>query len=82
MSEAVENPSSQDQDNHHTIEYVGTRGELMPIVLMNLLLTILTLGIYHFWAKTNIRKYLWDKTRFDGEPFEYTGTGGELFMGL
>jgi len=82
MSEILENPSSKDDDASHTIEYVGTVGALLPIVLMNLLLTIITLGIYRFWAKTNVRKYLWSKTRFDGEPFEYTGTGGELFVGF
>lgn len=68
-------------EQHHEISYSGTTGGLFPIVLMNLLLMIITLGIYHFWAKTNIRKYLWSNTRFDGEPFEYTGTGGELFIG-
>lgn len=81
MSGDTKNPSPENTQPHHKIEYVGAAGELWPIVLMNLLLTIVTLGIYRFWAKTNIRQYLWSHTRFDGEPFDYTGTGGELFMG-
>jgi len=82
MSEIFEKPASENENAHHTIEYVGTVGALLPIVLMNLLLTMITLGIYRFWAKTNIRKYLWGKTQFDGEAFEYTGRGGELFVGF
>ena len=66
----------------HSVDYVGTVGALFPIALMNLFLTIITFGIYRFWAKTNVRKYLWSQTHLDGEPFEYTGTGGELFMGF
>ena len=81
MSEDTKNPISENKATHHTIDYVGTTGELLPIVLMNLLLTIITLGIYWAWARTSIRKHLWYKTRFDNEPFEYTGTGGELFFG-
>jgi uncharacterized membrane protein YjgN (DUF898 family) len=65
----------------HKLDFVGTTSELFPVVLKNLLFTILTFGIYRFWAKTNIRKYLWNKTRIDGEIFIYTGTGGELFLG-
>ena len=55
--------------------------ELMPVVLKNLFFMIITLGIYRFWAKTNLRKYYWNKTKLDNEIFIYTGTGGELFLG-
>lgn len=73
---------SIDKKSNHKIEFRGTGGELLPIILLNLLLTIITLGIYRFWAKTNVRDFIWSKTYFDGEPFEYTGTGGELFKGF
>lgn len=79
MSENLATPT---EEPSHTVEYDGTVDGLLPIVLMNLLLTIITLGIYRFWAKTNLRKYIWSKIKFDGEPFEYTGTGGELFVGF
>lgn len=72
---------SETEQTNHAVDYVGTTGELLPIVLLNILLTIITLGIYRFWAKTNLRKYFWNKVRFDSEPFEYTGTGKELFIG-
>ena len=48
----------------------------------NLVLTMFTLGIYRFWAKTETRKFLWRKTELWGDRFEWTGTGAELFWGF
>src|ERR1041385_8862991 len=60
----------------------GRVGELYGIYFRNLLLSILTLGIYRFWAKTRWRRYLWSHLTLLGEPFEYSGTGKELFIGF
>lgn len=62
--------------------YDGKTRELYGIFLKNLLLSLVTLGIYRFWARTNMRRYVWSHMRFQGERFEYTGTGGELFKGF
>ncbi|NML34974.1 YjgN family protein [Paraburkholderia antibiotica] len=62
--------------------YDGTLGDLYRIFFKNMLLVILTLGIYRFWAITNNRRYIWSHMRFQDERFEYTGTGGELFKGF
>jgi len=62
--------------------YDGRIGELYRIFLVNLLLTIVTLGIWRFWATTRIRRYLWSRTSSGGERFEYDGTGGQLFVGF
>ncbi len=62
--------------------YDGRLGELYVIFIKNLLLTIITLGIYRFWAKTRVRRYLWSHTSLFGDRFEYTGTGKELFLGF
>ena len=61
--------------------YHGTGGSILLLQLQNALLTILTLGIYSFWAKNNIRKFHYENTEVDGERFEYHGTGGELLRG-
>lgn len=61
--------------------YDGRIGELYGIFLLNILFTVLTLGIFRFWAITRYRRYLWSRMRFQGERFEYIGTGGELFVG-
>lgn len=45
-------------------------------------LRIVTLGIYHFWGKTQVRRDLWQATHLAKQPLEYTGTGKELFLGF
>ncbi len=45
----------------------GTWQEFAGIAFPNLLLTIVTLGIYRFWATTREREYLWSKTDFIDE---------------
>lgn len=66
----------------HQLLYTGRTGTLFAIFFKNLALTIITLGLYRFWAKTRERRFLWSSTSIDGEPFEYTGTGKELFIGF
>ncbi len=61
-------------------EYVPRPG-LFKLTLINLLLGIITLTIYRFWAKTNVRKHIWSCVHINGEPLEYTGKGIELFKG-
>lgn len=65
-----------------TFEFSGARGPFLGLLLINLLLTILTLGVYRFWAKTKVRKFFWSNIRFLGDPLEYTGKGSELLLGF
>lgn len=62
--------------------YVGQRGPLFSLAFKTALLTAVTLGIYRFWAKTRIRKYVWSSVGGDGDSFEYTGTGLEKLLGF
>ncbi len=64
------------------ITFDGTGGELFVIYLLNIFLTIITLGIFRFWAKTRIRTYVWSHLGYEGDSFEYNGTGMELFLGF
>jgi uncharacterized membrane protein YjgN (DUF898 family) len=61
-------------------EYVPRAG-LFKLTVVNFLLSIITLTIYRFWAKTNVRKHIWSCVHINGEPLEYTGKGIELFKG-
>lgn len=54
---------------------------LWALGFKNFFLTLITLGIYRFWAKTEIRKHVWSCVKINGEPLEYTGRGIELFLG-
>jgi uncharacterized membrane protein YjgN (DUF898 family) len=79
---AYAQPPAEPSPGALRLDCAARAGELARIVLVNALLTILTLGIYRFWAKTRVRRYLWSRTSLLGDAFEYTGTGGELFRGF
>ena len=64
------------------ITWVQPPGGFLGLSLLNGLLRILTLGVYHFWGKTEVRQRIWSAVRIDGEPIEYRGTGWELFRGF
>ncbi len=61
--------------------FEGRGSDFFGIALVNLLLTMVTLGIYRFWGKTRVRQYLWTQSHFADEPLEYTGTGLEKLIG-
>ena len=63
-------------------EYDGNIGDLYAVFILNLIFSMLTLGIYRFWAITKLRRYLWSHTRLEGSRLSYTGKGGELFLGF
>lgn len=71
-----------DAGGHSAFRFHGTWREFAAIAFPNLLLTIVTLGVYRFWAKTRERRYLWSRTQFIDERLEWTGTGLELFFGF
>jgi len=64
------------------LQYDGRIGALYWLFIKNLLLNIITLTFYRFWGKTNVRRYAWSHTSLQGQRFEYTGRGGELFVGF
>ena len=62
------------------LEYVPRPG-LGRLAIVNFLLNVITLSIYRFWAKTNVRKHIWSCVHINGQPLEYTGRGIEIFKG-
>jgi uncharacterized membrane protein YjgN (DUF898 family) len=63
------------------VAYEGRPG-LIGLLSKNYFLTLITIGIYRFWAATRLRRYPWSNIRIDGDGLEYTGTGRELFLGF
>src|SRR5688500_5757430 len=55
----------------HGVEFTGTTGEFFGIWFVNLVLSVLTLGIYSAWAKVRTERYFYGNTRLGGAPFEY-----------
>lgn len=63
------------------LEFTGRGKTLFFISAKNLLLALLTLGVYQFWGKTRVRRYLMSNLGLQGSSFEYRGTGEELLFG-
>jgi len=57
-------------------------GEFLLLSLKNGLLNLITLTLYRFWGKTEVRQRVWRGVRLNNEAFEYTGRGMELFVGF
>ncbi len=51
--------------------FTGSGGEYFRIWIVNLLLSILTLGIYSAWAKVRRLRYFYGHTSLDGHTFGY-----------
>lgn len=64
------------------IDWAGKGSNYIRLGFKVFFLKIITLFIYHFWGKTEVRKKLWNHVRLNNEPLEYTGTGMELFLGF
>ena len=63
-------------------EFTGQTVPLLWVYIKNVLLISITLGVYYTWAKTNVRRFMWQHSVLLGRPLEYTGTGLEMFIGL
>ena len=70
-----------DADSIHRLRFHGSGDELFGIFIVNILFTLLTIGVYSFWAKVKTRQYLWGQTEFAGDRFGFHGTGKELLVG-
>lgn len=81
-SESPENSSANPAiRTMHPFEFTGKSGEFFRIWIVNLLLTVLTLGIYSAWAKVRSTRYFYSHTLLDGSAFEYTADPVKILKG-
>ncbi|MCB0342477.1 MAG: DUF898 domain-containing protein [Pseudobdellovibrionaceae bacterium] len=59
------------QEKTYSLEFRGKAGEYFKIWIVNVLLTVVTLGIYSAWAKVRTRKYFYKNTILDGASLDY-----------
>ena len=59
-------------ESRHRPQFSGQAGEYFGIWIVNVILSILTLGIYSAWAKVRTERYFYSNTRLAGASFEYT----------
>lgn len=64
-----------------TLSFTGSGGEYFRIWIVNVALTVLTLGIYGAWAKVRTRRYFYANTVLDSQPFDYLARPGAILKG-
>lgn len=69
------------QPRHLAFRFTGRGGEYFRIWIVNLALTILSLGIYSAWAKVRRLRYFHGCLHLDGVPFQYTGNPVAILKG-
>ncbi len=65
----------------HPFEFTGSGSEYFKIWIVNLLLTIVALGIYSAWAKVRRNQYFYRNTRLAGAHFDYHGQPCAILIG-
>jgi uncharacterized membrane protein YjgN (DUF898 family) len=60
--------------------YRGNLKEFYGIYIKNIILTILTFGIYSSWMRVAMNKYIREKIRFGSIQFSFEGKGVDLFI--
>jgi uncharacterized membrane protein YjgN (DUF898 family) len=70
------------ESRSYSLAFYGSGSEYFKILIVNTILSILTLGLYYPWAKERKLKYLYSKNTFDETPFVFSGTGKEMFKGF
>ncbi len=63
------------------LAFRGSAREYFRIWIVNLCLTLLTLGIFSAWAKVRKKRYFYSHTTLDGTPFQYLGQPVPILKG-
>ncbi|MCV2885189.1 YjgN family protein [Aestuariibacter sp. AA17] len=65
----------------HQVVFNGRGKEFFGIWIVNVLLTILTFGIYSAWAKVRTNRYFYSNTELDGHTFTYLAKPLQILKG-
>ena len=71
----------QETSTSRPLIFTGSGSGYFRIWIVNLLLSIVTIGIYTPWAKVRRIRYFYGNTLFDGSPFEFHGRPLALLWG-
>jgi uncharacterized membrane protein YjgN (DUF898 family) len=63
------------------LEFHGKGGEYFKIWTVNIILSILTLGIYSAWAKVRNKKYIYGSSQLNGAGFEFLADPAKILKG-
>lgn len=66
----------------HPVEFTGSGGEYFRVWIVNVLLSIVTLGIYTPWARRRTAQYFYSHTLVADSPLEFTAQQRKMVMGF
>ncbi len=69
------------QQQAHPIVFTGNGWEYFKIYFVNVMLSILTLGIYSAWAKVRNKRYFYGHTSLAGSSFDYHANPMQILKG-
>jgi uncharacterized membrane protein YjgN (DUF898 family) len=65
----------------HGLQFTGSGSEYFRIWIVNLLLTLVTLGLYYPWAKVRKLRYFCGNTHLAGHAFDFHGDPKRMLRG-
>ncbi len=78
------NPPSatrEPRDHNLPVQFTGSGSEYFRIWIVNLLLVLVTLGIYFPWAKVRRLRYFYGSTEVGGAPLDFHGDPKKMLRG-
>ena len=83
MAESTEMPqeSTSTAAKEERFCFHGEGGEFFRIWIVNLVLSIVTLGIYSAWAKVRTKRYFYGNTELAGDRFDYLASPIAILKG-
>ena len=78
---ALSAPAPLGNAQTYPIEFSGSGSEYFRIWIVNLLLILVTVGIYIPWAKVSKLKYFYGNTRIDGDAMDFHGQPSKMLRG-
>lgn len=69
------------QHHKQALEFTGSSGEFFKIWIVNIMLSIVTLGIYSAWAKVRSKRYFYGNTLLMGTSFDYLADPLKILKG-
>jgi uncharacterized membrane protein YjgN (DUF898 family) len=77
----MDNVMEQEIQQKHTLNFTGSGSEFFKIWIVNIVLSIVTLGVYSAWAKVRTQRYFYGNTLLNDSPFEYHATPMQILIG-
>lgn len=73
--------NSSTKTQRHPLKFHGDGGNYFSIWLVNIFLSVITLGIYSAWAKVRTYRYFYGNTELAGDRFDYHARPMQILIG-